>query len=246
MVKVKSIILAAGKGSRMKSNLPKSLIEINKKSMIEYVLENIENISEDITIVVGYKKELIIDKLKKLNKLNLNFINQEKQLGTGHATLVTKEYFSNYNGNILITFGDAPFISRTVFENMLNYHIDSKCVATILTKETDNTGTCARIIRNEKNKFLKSIEFKDLQEEYKNVNEINVGVIICNSNKLFEALNMVNNNNSQNEYYLPDVINILSKQYEISIYKSLDIPDFFSFNTIDEINKVDSNNFHSN
>jgi UDP-N-acetylglucosamine diphosphorylase/glucosamine-1-phosphate N-acetyltransferase len=230
------IILAAGKGKRMNSVLPKVLVNFLGKPMINHVIDNIIDISSKNIVVVGYKKEMIMDELKKYN---LTYVHQKEQLGTGHAVLVTENEFNNFNGKILVLFGDSPLISKEVIIELINFHNNNNFVASLLTTNSNNPGGAARIIRNKNGTFIKSVENKDLTEELKNIKEINVGVMIFNSNILFETLKKVNNNNSQKEYYLPDVINILSVSNNIGIYNSDKIPEIFAFNTIDELNKAE-------
>ena len=168
-------------------------------------------------MVVGYKKELVKLELKNYS---VEFVYQEKQLGTGHAVLVTENEFKNFQGDILVLFGDSPLISNSVIHKFINFHKENNYVVSILTKNSVNPGGCARIVRNKDGNFLKSIENKDLTEEFKHIKEINVGLMIFNS----KILKKVTNNNAQNEYYLPDVINILSTNNEIGVYKSNKIP----------------------
>lgn len=232
------IVLAAGRGKRMKSDLPKVLVPFMKKPMIRHVLENTESFNtKKVVVVVGYKKELV---MKELSDFDLTFVTQEEQLGTGHAVLsAEKEFDGDFDSNILVLFGDSPLLSKKVIQDFVKFHEESGYVASMLTKDSETPGSCARIIRNFDNSFRKSVEYKDLTGEYFNIKEINVGVIICNSKVLFETLKKVNNNNSQKEYYLPDVINILSKD-KIGVFKSNDIPDLFSFNTYEELQKAES------
>lgn len=236
MSDVNVIILAAGKGKRMKSDLPKVLVPFMGKSMIRHVIDNVKNLCNKIITVVGYKKELV---KKELIDCDINYVYQEEQLGTGHAVLVTENIFKDFMGDILVLFGDSPLISEKVIKNLINFHQNNKYPASILTKDSTYTGGCARIIRNSDGSFNKSIEYKDLTKEYQNITEINIGVMIFKSNILFKTLKMVTNNNSQNEYYLPDVINILSKNNKIGIFKSNDVPDLFSFNTIEELKEAE-------
>ena len=236
MLNTRIIILAAGQGKRMKSSLPKVLVPFMGKPMIKYVLDNSSDIGSKIVVVVGYKKELVIEELKDYN---VNFIYQKQQLGTGHAVLMAQNEFKDYQGDILVLFGDSPLISREVIVNLIQFHKNNNYTASILTKDTDNPSGCARIIRNRSGTFVKSIENKDLiLEEHKNTKEINVGVMIFNSKVLFETLKKVNNNNSQNEYYLPDVINILPNDV-IGVHKSDNISEIFAFNTIEQLEKAE-------
>mgnify|MGYP001138061069 CR=1 FL=1 len=230
------IILAAGKGKRMKSELPKVLVPFMGKSMIKHVLDNCKSIGTETIVVVGYKKDLVE---QELVKYNVSFVHQKEQLGTGHAVLVTESKFNNFTGDIVILFGDSPLISRNVIKKFIEFHKNNKYVASMLTKDSKIPGECARIIRNENGLFYKSIEFKDLPDKYKNITEINVGVIICKSKVLFNTLKKIKNNNAQKEYYLPDIINILANNTNVGVYKSNEIPELFSFNNIKELKKAE-------
>lgn len=243
MSDISVIILAAGQGKRMKSNLPKVLVPFMNKPMIKHVLDNSKDLGEKQIVVVGYKSELITEELKNYD---VTFVTQDKQLGTGHAVLVTEDEFNDFNGNVLVLFGDSPLISKDVLLNFVEYHDKNKYIASILTKDSENPGGCARIIRNDDQTFKKSIENKDLVlQEHKQIKEINVGVMIIDKNILFETLMKVNNNNSQGEYYLPDVINILSTNNKIGVYKSNKLPELFAFNTIEDLKYAESLQFES-
>ena len=236
MSEVNIIILAAGKGKRMKSELPKVLVPFMDKSMIKHVLDNSKDLCDKVTVVVGYKKELIFEELKNYD---VQYVHQKEQLGTGHAVLVTEDKFESFTGDILVLFGDSPLISKNVIKNLIEFHKNNKYVASILTKDSKCPGGCARIIRNKDDSFNRSIEFKDLTEELQHITEINIGVMIFKSTLLFKTLKNVNNNNSQNEYYLPDVINILSKNNKIGVFKTDNVPDLFSFNTIQDLKEAE-------
>ena len=179
----------------MESTLPKVLVNFLGKPMITHVIDNIIDICSKNIVVVGYKKEMIMDELKKYN---LTYIHQKEQLGTGHAVLITENEFNNFKGDILVLFGDSPLISKEVILELINFYKNNNYVASLLTTNINNPGGAARIIRNKNGTFMKSIENKDLTGELKNIKEINVGVMIFKSNILFETLKKVNNNNSQN------------------------------------------------
>ena len=241
MSQTRVIILAAGQGKRMKSDLPKVLVPFMDKPMIKHVFDNSSCFGDKTIIVVGYKSELIMEELVESHNSKITFVTQKEQLGTGHAVQVTEDYFEDFNGNILILFGDSPLISKETLLNFINYHKKTEYIASVLTKDSKDPGGCARIIRNNDGTFQRSIENKDLVlPVHKQIKEINVGVMMIDKNVLFETLKLVNNNNSQNEYYLPDVINILSKNNKIGVYKCNQIPELFAFNTIDDLKQAES------
>lgn len=236
------IILAAGKGKRMKcGNTPKCLVPFNQKPMILHVIENVKKFAKNIVVVVGYEKDKIIrelDKYKfKLKNNNLIYIEQKEQLGTGHAVKVCKNYFSNLEktDDILVICGDTPLINSNIIDKFISNHIKSGKNASILTKKSKKPNKAGRVIRKN-GEFVRTIEFKDIiNPEIKNLKEIGVGTIICKNEILFETLNKINNDNIQKEYYLPDVINILAMNKNVNAYISNKIPDLYSFNTKKEL-----------
>ncbi len=208
------VILAAGKGKRMKNNdMPKVLAELAGKPLIGHVLEQVLKIgSGKIVIVVGHYKEMVIDYVNTYSQQNIYYAIQQEQLGTGHAVKQTETYFENYGGDILILCGDVPLLQSNSIIDFLKEHTTKYADCTVLSTIMPNPSGYGRIIRNEKGQFLKIIEEKDASESEKLVNEINSGVYIVNSKLLFDSINELNNNNAQGEFYLTDIIQILVKK----------------------------------
>lgn len=203
------IILAAGKGTRMKSDLPKCACEILGKPMISYLVEAcLEANIENIIVVVGYKKDIIKAVLK--NYPNISFAYQDEQLGTGHACMVTKELLKDIHGSTVIVPGDMPLVGKEHLINLIKYHEDNELSMTILSSIFENPFSYGRIVRT--NNFVTEIvEEKEANEEQKLIKEINTGLYIVDNQKLFESLNQIDNNNSKNEYYLTDIVKVISK-----------------------------------
>ena len=207
----KAIVLAAGKGTRLQTEgitLPKVMREANGKPLLHYVLQNLSFLKkEDIILVVGYHRE---DVLRVYGEYPHAV--QEPQLGTGHAVAVAKDYFQDYDGPVLICYGDMPLLRRSTYENLLSAHQEQGNACTLLT------GTCGwdlpygRILRGEDGAFLGVVEDRDCTPEQKAIRELNVGVYVFDSRKLFAALSELKNNNAQQEYYLTDVPAILRAQ----------------------------------
>lgn len=217
-----SIILAAGKGTRMNSDLPKVLHPLLNRAMIHYVIDIAENVpSEKIFVIVGYKRDLIIDELSKKNKREVLFITQEAQLGTGHALLMAEEYFKKYSGNLLILYGDNPVIDKNVIPKFINFHEKNNNAATILTLDEENPTGYGRIIKDIENNLIKTIEEKDIYDsEISKIKEVSAGTFIFKSEKLFNVLSKIKNDNKQGEYYLPDALKLLIEKGEkIGVYK---------------------------
>lgn len=199
-----AMILAAGKGSRMKSNKPKAMCKINGKPMIKIIIDNIIKLNpEKIIVVVGYKKEYIIESLSAYN--NIEFIDQKSLKGTGHAVLQTYNLLKNYNHNCLIHFADNPNVKYDTLVNIMKSHIKNNNDITIGTYIDDKSYTKGgRVIR--KNNYITEI-YEDPDINYIS-NEFLGGIQVYKTQEMFRYLMQINNKNIQNEYYLPDIIKI--------------------------------------
>lgn len=207
------IILAAGKGTRMQSELPKCACPILGKPMIEYLIDSCIEIGiQNIIVVVGYKKEIIQEILKKYT--NIKYAYQDEQLGTGHACMVTKDLLENENGSTIIVPGDMPLVGVTNFKNLINYHNETSSSMTILSSMFDNPTGYGRIVR-ENGCVTSIVEEKEATLEQKQIKEINTGLYAVDNQLLFKALDKIDNNNSKNEYYLTDIVKILSKSHRV-------------------------------
>lgn len=208
-MQVYAIILAAGKGTRMNSDLPKCAHPIIDKPMIHYVFDALSEVKpSEIITVVGYKREVIEKALNRKTK----FAVQEEQLGTAHAVLSTKQFLEGKEGNTIIAIGDMPFITKKSYYNMLNSHLREENDITILTTFHPNPYGYGRIIRDEDGEVIEIVEERDCNEKQRVINEINSGVYVVNNLKLYKALEKIQNNNKQNEYYLTDIVKILKEQ----------------------------------
>ena len=208
MSKIAVIILAAGKGTRMNSDLPKVCFELAGKSLIQRVLNtSIEMGADLIAIVVGYKKEMVIESIKKQD--NIHFAVQEFQKGTGDAVKCTENLFSNFTGNVFVLCGDVPLLRKKTLSEMLAVHTKENAKCTVLTMILDDPEKYGRIVRDDSGKVKEIIEYKDASDEIRKINEVNTGIYCFDSVELFNALQKLDNNNAQSEYYLTDVLNII-------------------------------------
>ena len=204
------IVLAAGKGTRMKSDLPKVLHKIKNKSMIEHVILNAKNLNPNqIVVVVGYKNEMVE---KHLENENLTFAIQKEQNGTAHAVMQCHDSLKNFEGQTLILSGDVPLIKSITLKQLYEKHLKNGAQATVLSAKVQNPFGYGRIIRDSKNEFKAIVEEKDTTDIQKKLNEINGGIYIFDNQILFENINKVKNDNNQSEYYLPDILEIFIKQ----------------------------------
>ncbi len=214
MKKTAAIILAAGKGTRMKSDKPKVIFGLAGKPMINRVVETANKINSDlIAIVVGYKKKQVIDIVPKNS--NIKFVEQVQQNGTGHAVMVTKDIFKDFEGDVFILCGDVPLLRHKTLEKMQVRHREHNASCTVLTAVMDDALKYGRMIRNTDGKIQRIVEFKDATEDEKNIKEINTGIYCFDAKDLFTALQSINSNNNQNEYYLTDTLEILNNENKL-------------------------------
>ena len=206
-----AVILAAGKGTRMKSDLPKVLHKVAGISMLEHVFRSVNAINPEKTVtVVGHKAELVEQVLAG----QTDFVRQTEQLGTGHAVMMAEPVLEKLTGQTLVIAGDTPLITGESLKNLIDFHINHKNVATILTAEADNPFGYGRIVRNQHGEVLKIVEQKDASDFEQQIKEINTGTYVFDNASLFKALKNINTNNAQGEYYITDVIGIFRENGE--------------------------------
>ena len=188
MKAIRAIVPAAGKGSRLQSisgDLPKAMFSVGKRPMLEYVLENISFIDEkEIYIVVGYGKDKIIEHFGN----PYHYVEQKEQLGTGHAVMECAEAFADFDGSVLIAFGDMPLFRREEMEAMCRQHEENGADCTLMTAENASLKLWARVVRDENGRFSRIVEGKDCTPEEAQIKELFSGVMVFNSRSLFKIL----------------------------------------------------------
>ncbi|EGQ23162.1 MULTISPECIES: bifunctional UDP-N-acetylglucosamine diphosphorylase/glucosamine-1-phosphate N-acetyltransferase GlmU [Sporosarcina] len=216
MTKTYAIVLAAGQGTRMKSDLYKVLHPVCGKPMVEHVIDHIRDLDSDrIVTIVGHGAETVEQALGNKSEYAL----QAEQLGTAHAVQQAGSVLGDLDGTTLVVCGDTPLIGSETMKALLAHHHQTEAKATILTAIADDPTGYGRIIRAENGDVLRNVEHKDTDDEERNVKEINTGTYCFDNRALFETLKKVNNDNAQGEYYLPDVLGILkSEGQRISAY----------------------------
>ncbi len=211
MSKIATIILAAGKGTRMKSNKAKVTFELADKSLISRVVDTAHQINSDlICAIVGYMKESVIDSIA--NKEKLVFVEQKEQNGTGHAVIIAKEALAEFKGDVFILCGDVPLLKSNTLLKMYELHTAQKAACTVLTAILDDPSKYGRIVRDQNGNVAKIVEYKDADDITRAIKEINTGIYCFDCELLYGALAKINNNNNQNEYYLTDTLEILNKE----------------------------------
>lgn len=203
-----AIILAAGKGTRMKSKLYKVLHPVSGKPMVEHIINRVSETNPDeIITIVGHGAEQVKAQLGERSEYAL----QAEQLGTGHAVLQAASFLEGKKGTTLVISGDTPLLTTETLNNLFEYHQGKNASATILTAQAQNPTGYGRIIRDHVGIVGKIVEQKDASPEEARVKEINTGTYCFDNEALFTALNKVGTNNAQGEYYLTDIIEILKE-----------------------------------
>jgi UDP-N-acetylglucosamine pyrophosphorylase len=233
------VIMAAGKGTRMKSDLPKVLHEANGKPLVAYVIEKSQALDpERIVLIIGHQAPLV---RTATAGYPVDYALQEPQLGTGHAIMQAESCLKDFAGEVVILSGDAPLFTTHTLKNLLEYHRSRRAIATVLTADMDDPTGYGRIIRNHNGEeVLKIVEQKDATEEEKAVREINSGVYVFNASDLFTALHSITSQNAQNEYYLTDVFGIcFSKGKKVCAFKVTDVNEIRGINTLDQLREAE-------
>jgi len=213
-----AVILAAGKGTRMKSNLYKVLHPVCGKPMIKHILDQIAPIGFDrIVTIVSEGADAVKAELGD----RVAYAIQTEQLGTAHATLQAAEHLEGLQGTTVVLYGDTPLITGETVSRLLQHHEESGAVCTVLTAIASNPKGYGRIIRNSNGQVIDIVEEKDATAEQKAITEINTGIYCFDNIKLFDVLKRVDNDNAQNEYYLPSAFTLLREMGEkVSAYQA--------------------------
>lgn len=218
MDNIRAVVLAAGKGTRMNSDEPKCAHYIIDKTMIEYVIDSLNEAKvDDIITVVGYRSEVI----EELVKGRSRFVYQKEQLGTAHAVLMAEELLKDKDGITLIAIGDMPFVSKTTYSSLIAAHIQEKADLTVLTTDHPQPYGYGRIVRDENDEVLEIVEEKDCNKLQRAIQEINASIYLVDNKKLFESIREIQSSNHQNEFYLTDIVKIFRKKnHKIHAYKA--------------------------
>jgi bifunctional UDP-N-acetylglucosamine pyrophosphorylase/glucosamine-1-phosphate N-acetyltransferase len=224
----KAVILAAGKGTRMKSELPKVVHRIDGKCLVDYVIEAARGAGvTDVCLVVGYKHEVVEQEIA--NK-DVSFVLQPEQLGTGHAVKCARDFLGD-SGETLILFGDTPLITKETLGKLCDYHKEHGNTVTVLSATVDDPTGYGRIIRDGAGHFIKSVEHKDATEDERKSKEVNSGMYLFDTAELKLALDKIKPNNAQGEYYLPDTLTIIKeKGLRVDAYALADATDITGVN----------------
>jgi bifunctional UDP-N-acetylglucosamine pyrophosphorylase/glucosamine-1-phosphate N-acetyltransferase/UDP-N-acetylglucosamine pyrophosphorylase len=258
-----AIVLAAGKGTRMKSDLPKVLVEICGRPMIEYVLDALAAAGIGrVLLVVGYRSEMVRERLgtagtnpaghrqsaaahrenPAAGRLpNITFVEQTEQLGTGHAVMVCREHLARHNGPVLVVTGDSPLIQPSSVRKLLARFADQRPACILGTAHKDDPGGLGRIVRDSAGNFVKIVEVKDASEADRRITECNMSTYVFDGPALMTALAELRNNNAQREYYITDCCGILrDRGHKVLAVAELEPCEALSINNLDELAEVEA------
>lgn len=232
-----AIVLAAGKGTRMKSDIPKVLHKVCGKEMINCVIDTLKASGiRDINLIVGNGADKVIENTKKKE---VSYSMQEEQLGTGHAVKCAYEFLKDKKGTVLVVCGDTPLIRKEGISTLLNVHNKENNKITIVSSVVDNPTGYGRLVRNNGN-VTKIVEHKDCSKEELLINEINSGMYCFDIKELLVSLEALDNNNSQGEYYLTDVVKIQGEKGHKIGSVIFDINDTIGVNSREDLEKAEN------
>jgi bifunctional UDP-N-acetylglucosamine pyrophosphorylase/glucosamine-1-phosphate N-acetyltransferase len=227
--KVKAVVLAAGRGVRMKSGKAKVLHGLLGRPLIHYVLRSLDAAGvKDVVVVVGYQEEAV----RKAAGPDVAFVRQAEQKGTGHAVLCAERALKGASGEVLVVAGDAPLTTPETIEAMVAAHRKAGAAATVLTCCIDDPRGYGRIVRDESGKFQRIVEEADAGEKERLIQEVNSGAYVFTARELFRALREVAPNPKKGEIYLTDVLPVLmSHQRVVATHRASDPAEVYGINT---------------
>lgn len=233
-----AVVLAAGKGTRMKSKLYKVLHKVAGKSMIEHVVDSVKQAGTDeIVTIVGHGAESVKETLGSRSSYSF----QEEQLGTAHAVKMAADELKGKEGTTLVVCGDTPLITPETLKALADYHEAQQAGVTVLSATADNPFGYGRIVRDQDGRLAKIVEQKDATEAEREIDEISTGIFAFDNVLLFELLEKVKNDNAQGEYYLPDVITLALEAGKIAdAYRTDDFDEIMGVNDRVALSKAEA------
>jgi UDP-N-acetylglucosamine diphosphorylase/glucosamine-1-phosphate N-acetyltransferase len=209
--------------------------------MVHYVVDLARRIgSQSVIVVVGNKRELVMEYLGKAFGDGVSFAVQEDQLGTGHAVLQTESMLLDFNGEVLVLSGDVPILTEKTINRLIDEHYRSHAIATVLTAKIDHPTGYGRIVRLPDGSVDCIVEEKDATDQQKKINEINSGIYLFGRKELFEALHHIKADNAQNEYYLTDVLGYFTERRKrISAVVTEDFNETKGVNTPEQLAELE-------
>ena len=235
-----AIVLAAGKGTRMESELPKVLVPVSGTPMIHYVVDALQGAGIGrIVLVVGHQSQLVRGEFAQHPEIE--FAEQDQQLGTGHAVMMCRERLAAHHGPVLIVAGDSPMLQVSSVRRLLEIFHEEKSACLLGTVRRDDPTGYGRIVRDAAGKFVGIVEEKDATDQQRSICEVNVSTYVFDSEELLAALEGLSDNNAQGEYYLTDCPGILlSMGKQVTAHQVLQPCESLSINSMEELAEVES------
>lgn len=232
------VILAAGKGTRMKSELPKVLHQIKGRPMLSYAVATAQKLQpQQIVVVTGFGADLVQSEMGD----DLVYALQEPQLGTGHAVMCAMPSVAKTATEVIVTYGDMPLLTAETLDKLRQVRQERQCAATVLTAIIDSLPPFGRIVRDAAGQFLRIVEDRDCSEEQKQIPEVNLGIYCFAVEPLRKALAGLNTNNAQGEYYLTDVLELLlGDGHQVVTVTTTDQKQAMGINNLDDLAQVES------
>jgi UDP-N-acetylglucosamine diphosphorylase/glucosamine-1-phosphate N-acetyltransferase len=233
-----AVILAAGKGTRMKSQGAKVLQPLSGRPILSYPIETIQSLTPDrLIVVVGYQAEEVV---AKFQSQAVEFVVQEPQLGTGHAVRQAEAALAGFMGDVLILCGDMPLLRPETLKELVGQHQKNRAHCSLLTLKTHENKDFGRILRDEQGAVVRIVEHRDATPAEKTIDEYSAGVYCLDKELLFKALAEIDNDNIQKEYYLTDIIRYLVKnRLKVHAVQTADADEVFGINTEDDLRKAE-------
>lgn len=235
-----AIVMAAGKGTRMNSELPKVLHQVGGRPMIEYVIDALRAADvNDIVVVVGFEAQQVRDTLAHHG--DLRFVDQTEQLGTGHAVMMAREAIDAHDGSVIVLTGDSPLVQSSSLQELLT-KFESEGLACLLgTLIHENPTGLGRIVRDDEGVFAGIVEHKDATPEQQKIAEVNMSTYVFDAKALAGALDQLSDDNSQNEYYVTDCPGILKREgRKVDALPVLKPCEALSINTTEDLQAVEA------
>ncbi len=236
---IKAIILAAGKGTRMNTDLPKVLVRACGRPLVEYVLDAVRAAGvEEAIVVVGYQAERVRETLD--GQPGVTFALQAEQLGTGHAVMMCQDQLADFQGGVLIVTGDSPLTQAGSLRRLIELYQTEHPACILGTLKSDNPQGLGRIVRSAEGEFLSIVEEKDATHDQIAIDEVNMSTYLFDAAALRSALQRIGNNNNQREYYITDCPGILkSDGADVRALPVLQPCEALSINTLDDLRAVE-------
>ncbi len=232
-----TLILAAGKGTRMKSDMAKVLHVLRGKPLLYYSLQAARDAGAmKIVVIVGHQADKVREAFPDPD---LIFVDQMPQLGTGHAVMQADPVLKDYQGLTVILCGDVPLLKPETIRSLIHQHLESGADVTVLTTEPPGPHAYGRIVKNDRGDVLKIVEHKDATDAERKILEINTGIYCVRTQFLFAALSRVKNDNQQKEYYLTDIVEIARQDgRKVHACLTADYVEVMGINTLEELEKA--------